>query len=110
MKLIPIVTEVQYNLVDNIANINARKAVYRIRINGNVGWIDMLQGKSFFKFIKHNRKEFIQSLKDYGLDYIEANLSNEMLVALKEGKFHILNVYKVKIHGLDTNHVKFSVL
>ena len=49
MHLIPMVTEVQYNLVDDTEDINSRKAVFRVRINGNIGWLDMLQGVEFFQ-------------------------------------------------------------
>ena len=110
MHLIPIVKEVQFNLVDDIENINSRRAVYRIRINGNIGWLDMLQGKSFFRFLRENRAKFIKSLKEYNLDYIEANLSDEMLVGLKSCNFNIITVYKVKLVGVNTNHVKFAVI
>ena len=109
MQLIPMITEVQCNIVDDAKNINSRKAVFRLRINGTNAWLDMLQGKYFFKYLKENRDDFIAMLRSYNLDYVEANISNEMLLALKKLDFIILTVYKVKMLGLNTNYIKFAV-
>ena len=107
------ITEVQYNLVDDEADINSRKAVFRVRINGNIGWLDMLQGEEFFEFLANNMTNFVSNLKKYGLDYIEANVSDEVLLLIKKivGKqLIIIGLDKSTIHGLNLNHVKFAVI
>jgi hypothetical protein len=113
MYLIPQVTEVQYNLVTNTTNINTRKAVFRVRINGHIGWLDMLQGKDFFKYLAENMDDFCSNLKQYGIDYIEANVSDEVLLLLRNivGKqLIIIQLNKTDIHDLAMNHVKFAVM
>lgn len=113
MHLIPMITEVQYNLVEDSEDINSRKAVFRVRINGNIGWLDMLQGIEFFDYLSSNMADFASSIKKYGLDYIEANVSDEVLVLLKRvvGKrLIIIGLDKSIIHGKQMNHVKFSVI
>ena len=113
MHLIPMITEVQYNLVGDEEDINSRTAVFRVRINGNIGWLDMLQGSDFFSFLSNNMTNFTSNLKKYGLDYIEANVSDEVLLLLKKvvGKqLIIISLDKSIIQGQSMNHVKFSVL
>jgi hypothetical protein len=113
MHLIPMVTEVQYNLVDDKEDINSRKAVFRVRINGNIGWLDMLQGVEFFGYLTNNMSDFCSNLKKFGMDYIEANVSDEVLLLLKKVVGHqliIIGLDKSEIHGQSMNHVKFSVL
>ena len=113
MHLIPLITEVQYNLVDDETDINSRAAVFRVRINGNIGWMDMLQGEDFFSFLKHNMTNFVSNLKKYGLDYLEANVSDEVLILIKKivGKqLIIISLDKSHIHGLTMNHVRFAVI
>lgn len=113
MQLIPIITEVQFNLVEDSEDINSRKAVFRVRINANIGWLDMLQGEDFFVYLSNNMKDFCSSLKKYGLDYIEANVSDEVLILLKKvvGKqLIIIGLDKSNIHGLEMNHVRFAVI
>ena len=113
MHLIPMVTEVQYNLVDDETDINSRKAVFRVRINGNIGWLDMLQGVDFFDYLTNNMSNFCSNLKKYGLDYIESNVSDEVLMLLKKvvgQQLIIIGLDKSMIHGLQMNHVRFSVL
>jgi hypothetical protein len=113
MHLITQITEVQYNLVDDSEDINSRQAVFRVRINGNIGWLDMLQGKDFFKYLASDMKDFCSNLKKYGLDYIEANVSDEVLYLLKTvvGKqLIIIGLDKTHIQGLEMNHVRFAVI
>ena len=113
MHLIPMITEVQYNLVEDTEDINSRRAVFRVRINGNIGWLDMLQGVDFFAYLTNNMTDFCSNLKKFGMDYIEANVSDEVLMLLKKvvgQQLIIIGLDKSTIHDCQMNHVRFSVL
>ena len=83
LHLVPIVTELQFNFVADRRDVNSRKAVCRIRINGEVCWVDHLQGKGFFEYLKHNTTKFTKTLNEYGIKYIEASVSNAVLKRLR---------------------------
>jgi hypothetical protein len=113
MHLIPMVTEVQFNVVEDEADINSRKAVFRVRINGNIGWMDMLQGEEFFHYLTNNIKDFCSNLRKYNIDYVEANVSDEVLILLKKivgNQLIIISLDKAIISNIEMNHLKFSVL
>jgi hypothetical protein len=80
----PIVTEVQFNFVEDKEDINTRKAVCRVRINGDTAWIDHLQGEGFFEFLSEQANVFAFALTQYKVKFIEANVSGAVLKVLKK--------------------------
>lgn len=113
MYLLPIITEIQFNLVDSPENIHTRKAVFRARLDGDIAWIDMLQGKDFFKYIQYNSKEFCQHFEKYNIKTLEANVSDltlEILTKiLKEKNIEVQNVGKNYINNTKVNHIKINL-
>lgn len=109
LHLVPSVTEVQFNFVTDRRNINSRKSVCRIRINGEVCWIDHLQGKGFFDFLKHQTPNFTKTLNSYGVKYIEASVSEAMLRRLKKyfGKKAVLTDDRVWNDNL--HHIRILI-
>lgn len=79
----PVVTEVQFNFVEDKEDINTRKAVCRVRINGDTAWIDHLQGEGFFEFLAEQCNVFAYALTQYRVKFIEANVSAATLRGLK---------------------------
>ena len=109
LHLTPIVTEVQFNFVTDRRDPNSRKAVCRVRINGEVCWIDHLQGKGFFTYLRDKTPQFTATLRGYGVHYIEASISDLMLKKLSRyfGKDAILTDNRIWNDG--QNHVRILI-
>ena len=108
----PVVTEIQFNFVADKHNINTRKALCRVRLNAEVAWIDFLQGRGFLDFLMDSADEFADTLKVYGIKYIEANISKQMVSLLKRAlgtKYPLSIVTNTSINGNKMCHVRIDL-